>query len=152
MDLQQQHVESFTVSGLRVRTTNAAEHKAETAKIGPMWGQFFGKNLAEAIPGKLTESPIYGVYSAYESDASGAFDVTAGVAVVNPQTDFETIQIESGKYLVFQGQGALPDAVIATWGRIWKHFEANPQIQRRYATDFEAYLGPESVAIYIGIR
>ncbi|MFM9380381.1 GyrI-like domain-containing protein [Pseudomonas sp. UV AK001] len=152
MDLQQQHVESFMVSGLRVRTTNAAEHKAETAKIGPMWGEFFGRNLAQVIPGKQTESPIYGVYSAYESDASGAFDVTAGVAVVDPQSGFETIRIESGEYLVFQGQGALPDAVIATWGRIWKHFEANPQIQRRYATDFEAYLGPESVAIYIGIR
>ena len=152
MDLRQQHVESFTVSGLRVRTTNAAEHKAETAKIGPMWGAFFGRSLAQDIPGKLAESPIYGVYSHYESDASGAFDVTAGVAVVDPQNGFESIRIESGEYLVFEGQGALPEAVIATWGRIWKYFEANPQIQRRYATDFETYLGPESVAIYIGIR
>lgn len=152
MDLQQQYVDSFTVSGLRVRTANAAEHNPETAQIGPMWGQFFAKGLAEVIPGKLTESSVYGVYSAYESDASGAFDVTAGVAVTEPSADFETIRIESGNYLVFEGRGPLPGAVIETWGRIWQHFEANPQIERRFATDFEAYTGPESVAIYIGLR
>jgi hypothetical protein len=46
----------------------------------------------------------------------------------------------------------LPDAVISTWGKIWDFFAANPQIQRRYATDFEAYTGPESVSVYIGVR
>ncbi|WP_085707610.1 GyrI-like domain-containing protein [Pseudomonas sp. B35(2017)] len=152
MDLKQQHVDGFTVAGLRVRTTNQAEHAGHTAKIGPMWGRFFQEGLAEAIPGKLTESPVYGVYSAYESDASGAFDVTAGVAVADPQGDFESVRVESGEYLVFEGQGVLPDAVIATWGRIWRYFEANPQIKRRYATDFEAYTGLESVAVYIGVR
>ncbi|PTT26929.1 effector binding domain-containing protein, partial [Pseudomonas sp. HMWF021] len=55
-------------------------------------------------------------------------------------------------YLVFEAQGPLPDAVISTWGRIWEFFEQNPQIQRRYATDYEAYTGPESVAVYIGVR
>ncbi|MFJ4193914.1 GyrI-like domain-containing protein [Pseudomonas sp. NPDC089534] len=152
MELKQLHVDGFTVAGLRVRTTNHAEHAGHTAKIGPMWGRFFQEGLAEAIPGRLTESPVYGVYSAYESDASGAFDVTAGVAVADPRGDFESVRVESGEYLVFEGQGALPDAVIATWGRIWRYFEANPQIKRRYATDFEAYTGPESVAVYIGVR
>jgi predicted transcriptional regulator YdeE len=51
-----------------------------------------------------------------------------------------------------EAQGTLPDAVIATWGRIWTFFEENPQIKRRFATDFEAYTGPESVAVCIGIR
>ncbi|WP_367084399.1 GyrI-like domain-containing protein [Pseudomonas sp. HOU2] len=151
MDLKRQQIDAFTVAGLRVRTTNAAEHQAETAKIGPMWGQFFGKELAETIPGKSAHSPIYGVYSAYESDASGAFDVTAGVAVNASVKDFESVRIEAGEYLVFEAQGPLPDAVISTWGKIWDFFAANPQIQRRYATDFEAYTGPESVSVYIGV-
>src|ERR1700742_4327988 len=96
MDLKRQQIDAFTVAGLRVRTTNAAEHQAETAKIGPMWGQFFGKELAETIPGKSAHSPIYGVYSAYESDASGEFDVIAGVAVDAPVNDFESVRIEAG--------------------------------------------------------
>ncbi|MBX9404854.1 GyrI-like domain-containing protein [Pseudomonas baetica] len=152
MDLKKQYVDQFLVSGLRVRTKNAAETSAETAKIGPMWGQFQGGNLATVIPGKPTTSPVYGVYSGYESDASGKFDVTAGVAVEQPARDFETVRIEGGEYLVFEGQGSLPDAVIAAWGRVWAYFEANPQIQRRFATDFEAYTSPESVSIYIGLR
>jgi predicted transcriptional regulator YdeE len=81
MDLKRQQIDAFTVAGLRVRTTNAAEHQPQSAKIGPMWGRFFSEEQAESIPGKIPGSAIYGVYSAYESDASGAFDVTAGVAV-----------------------------------------------------------------------
>ncbi|BBP70592.1 transcriptional regulator [Pseudomonas sp. Seg1] len=152
MDLKRQQIESFTVSGVRVRTTNAAEHTPDTAKIGPMWGEFFSKGLAEEIPGKQTGSPVYGVYSAYESDASGQFDVTAGVAVNNPAEGFESIVIEDGDYLVFEAQGPLPDAVISTWGKVWSFFESNPQIQRRFVTDFEAYTGPESVSVYIGVH
>lgn len=152
MDLKRQQIDAFTVAGMRVRTTNAAEHQPETAKIGPMWGEFFDQKLAENIPGKSASSPIYGVYSGYESDVSGAFDVTAGVAVNAAAEGYESVLIEAGEYLVFEAQGALPDAVIATWGRIWTFFEENPQIKRRFATDFEAYTGPESVAVCIGIR
>ncbi len=152
MDLKRQQIDSFTVSGLRVRTGNAAEHVAETAKIGPMWGEFFARGLADDMPARQVNSAVYGVYSAYESDASGQFDVTAGVAVTQPAEGFDAVVVEAGDYLVFEAQGPLPDAVIATWGKIWTFFEANPQIERRYATDFEAYTGPESVAVYIGIR
>lgn len=152
MDLKRQQINAFTVSGLSVRTTNAAEHNPETAKIGSMWGEFFGKGVTESIHGKRADSPVYGVYSAYESDASGHFDVMAGVAVDEASADFQSVTIEAGDYLVFEAQGPLPDAVIATWGKVWTFFEENPQIQRRYATDFETYTGPESVAIHIGIR
>ncbi|MBK5373469.1 GyrI-like domain-containing protein [Pseudomonas sp. TH08] len=152
MDLKRQQINAFTVSGLSVRTTNAAEHNPETAKIGSMWGEFFGKGFTESIQGKRADSPVYGVYSAYESDASGHFDVIAGVAVDEASADFQSVTIEAGDYLVFEAQGPLPDAVIATWGKVWTFFEENPQIQRRYATDFETYTGPESVAIHIGIR
>ncbi|WP_166219263.1 GyrI-like domain-containing protein [Pseudomonas atagonensis] len=152
MDLKRQQIESFTVSGLRVRTTNDAEHKPESAKIGPMWGSFFSKGLADEIPGKQSGSPVYGVYSNYESDASGRFDVTAGVAVSQPPAGFESVAIDGGDYLVFEAQGAMPDAVISTWGTVWSFFEANPQIKRRFATDFEAYTGPESVSVYIGVH
>lgn len=152
MDLKRQQINAFTVSGLSVRTTNAAEHNPETAKIGSMWGEFFGKGFTESIQGKRADSAVYGVYSAYESDASGHFDVMAGVAVDEASADFQSVTIEAGDYLVFEAQGPLPDAVIATWGKVWTFFEENPQIQRRYATDFETYTGPESVAIHIGIR
>ncbi|WP_336346837.1 GyrI-like domain-containing protein [Pseudomonas monsensis] len=152
MDLKRQQIDAFTVSGLRVRTDNAAEHSTESAKIGPMWRQFFAGALTEIIPDQQAGSPVYGVYSAYESDASGAFDVTAGVAVDKPAGGYESVEIEAGDYLVFEAHGQMPDAVISTWGKVWTFFNDNPQIQRRYATDFEAYTDPESVSIHIGVR
>lgn len=151
MEVKQVYVAPFSVSGLKVRTRNSAELTAETAKIGPMWGRFFGEGLNEQIAPQQPAAPVYGVYSGYESDASGAFDVTAGMAVEEPAPGYETINIEEGRYLVFEGSGPMPDAVISAWQYIWNYFEANPQVQRRFATDFEAYNGPESVAVHIGI-
>ncbi|WP_213940534.1 GyrI-like domain-containing protein [Pseudomonas sp. dw_612] len=151
MEVKQVYVAPFSVSGLKVRTRNSAELAAETAKIGPMWGRFFSEGLNERIAPQQATSTIYGVYSGYESDASGAFDVTAGMAVEEPAQGYETINIEEGRYLVFEGTGPMPDTVISAWQSIWNYFEANPQIQRRFTTDFEAYDGPESVAVHLGI-
>lgn len=151
MEVKQVYVAPFSVSGLKVRTRNSAEMAADTAKIGPMWGQFFAEGLNERIAPQQSAPPIYGVYSGYESDASGAFDVTAGMGVEEPAQGYATIDIEEGRYLVFEGTGPMPATVISAWQHIWHYFEENPQIQRRFATDFEAYNGPESVAVHIGI-
>ncbi|TPG73905.1 AraC family transcriptional regulator [Pseudomonas arsenicoxydans] len=55
---------------------------------------------------------MVGVYSAYESDASGAYEVTAGVSVSTPNPEFENVEIQAGKYLVFEARGPMPSAVI----------------------------------------
>lgn len=89
----------------------------------------------------------FGVYSAYESDASGAFDVTVGVAVLQG----DALSVEAGDYLVFQAQGPVPMSVLGAWKRIWHYFEAHPEIQRRYGTDLETYSSPTEAAVYIGV-
>ena len=68
---------------------------------------------------------LYGVYSSYEAGDDGAFDITAGVAVSG---DPATVQIEAGEYLVFSGQGQMPQLVL-----------------------FESYGGPDQVDIHIGV-
>ena len=151
MEVKQLEVLPFTVSGLRVRTLNDNEQQAGTAKIGPMWGRFFADGLFDKIAHKQPESLVYGVYSHYESDASGPFDVTAGVAVTAPAPGFQTIEVQGGQYLVFSAKGPMPGCVIEAWGHIWAYFSEHPQTQRKFATDFEAYTGPDSVAVHIGI-
>ncbi|MCU1761579.1 GyrI-like domain-containing protein [Pseudomonas sp. 14P_8.1_Bac3] len=151
MDIKQVYVAAFSVAGLKVRTFNHAEQSAESAKIGPMWGRFYSEGLAARIGSGPPASAIYGVYSGYESDASGAFDVTAGVAVVTAVPGFQTVRVEGGEYLVFESTGPMPDVIVQTWQRIWSYFEANPQIKRRFVTDFEAYTGPDAVAVHIGL-
>ncbi|NWE25840.1 GyrI-like domain-containing protein [Pseudomonas gingeri] len=150
MDVKRVEVAAFQVSGPQVRTRNEDERYAETARIGGLWGGFFAEGLAERIANRQPDSRVYGVYSGYESDASGYFDVTAAVAVTTPAPGYPTLEVQAGPYLVFEGRGAMPQTVIDTWGRIWSYFEQHPG-QRRFATDFEVYTGPDSVAVYIGI-
>jgi len=148
MDPIRQHHDAFRVSGLTVRTTNREENDPATARIGALWNRFFGEQTYGSTPHRTSDTRIFSVYSAYESDAHGAFDVTAGVAVAEGPN---SIAIEAGDYLVFTGRGEMPQMVIATWQRIWQYFEAHPQIARRYRSDFEAYEGPDAVAIHIGV-
>ncbi|UZE21737.1 GyrI-like domain-containing protein [Pseudomonas sp. B21-056] len=152
MDVKLKAVEPFSVAGLQVRTRNTDEQQADTARIGPMWERFFTEGLFDRIPARQSESFVYGVYSNYESDATGYFDVTAGVEVDATSPGYPAVDIEGGDYLVFSAKGAMPDCVIQTWGLIWAYFADNPQTLRRFATDFEVYSGPDAVAIYIGVQ
>ncbi|MET3182613.1 UNVERIFIED_ORG: putative transcriptional regulator YdeE [Variovorax guangxiensis] len=148
MEPVRQHHDAFRVAGLTIRTTNREESDPATARIGKLWGRFFGEETYASTPGRTGDARIFSVYSAYESDAHGAFDVTAGVAVSGGDG---SLPVEAGDYLVFNGQGQMPQMVIATWERIWQYFEAHPEVARRYRSDFEAYEGPDKVAIHIGV-
>ncbi|MGJ3704198.1 GyrI-like domain-containing protein [Variovorax sp. AFSI2.2] len=148
MEPVRQHHGAFHVAGLAARTTNREENDPATARIGALWNRFFGEETYRSTPGRTSDARIFGVYSSYESDAHGAFDVTVGVAVSDATG---SVAIEPGNYLVFSGQGEMPQMVIATWERIWQYFEAHPEITRRYCSDFEAYEGPDKVAIHIGV-
>lgn len=146
-----QHLEGFAVSGITTRTINIDEMSPATAKLGTHWGKFFAENLAEKIPHKLPDTAVYGVYHHYESDHSGHFDLTAGVAVSAPAVAFDTVQIGKGDYLVFSEQGPLPQSVVVAWYAVWQYFEAHPEIKRTYVADFERYNGPASVDVFIGV-
>ncbi|MGP1682024.1 MAG: GyrI-like domain-containing protein [Giesbergeria sp.] len=142
-----QHQDAFSVAGFATRTTNHAERDPQTALIAPLWGRFFAENVMGQTPNRSTDLRNFGVYSGYESDAHGAYDVTLGVAV----TQGATITIEAGDYLVFPADGPVPMSVISAWKCVWQYFEAHPEVQRRYRTDFEAYSSPTEAAVYIGV-
>ncbi|MCH8621201.1 GyrI-like domain-containing protein [Undibacterium sp. TS12] len=146
------NINSFQISGLQVRTRNADEADNAKGKIGPLWGQFFARNLPETLPTRTGDGKIYGVYSHYESDASGLFDVTAGVAVMAASAELANITIAAGRYMVFECVGDMPAAIIEGWGKVWSYFSNSTEYQRCYLTDFEEYQGPQQATIYIGIK
>lgn len=148
MQPELQRLKPFAVSGLTARTTNRDERDSQISRIASLWGRFFDERVYESTPNRIADMRLYGVYSGYESDAHGAFDLTAGIAVSRGPA---AVQIEGGDYLVFNGQGQMPQMVLAVWQAIWQYFEEHPEIRRRYCTDFEAYSGPEHVAIHIGV-
>jgi predicted transcriptional regulator YdeE len=139
------HIETFNVSGLSVRTINSDEFNPSTAKLPSLWQQF-------AATEKLQDGAVYGVYSDYETDDSGHYTVTAGMN--NPMftsSDFTTVKIDTGDYLVFEDKGPMPQTVIETWKRVWSYFTDDAAYKRSYTTDFELYNGPDSIAIYIKV-
>ncbi len=149
-------IPGFSVTGIAVRTRNSEEMNPASARIGGLWERFFSQSWERQLPGRGTDGRLFGVYSGYESNEQGAFDVTAGVALAAPDAappaaGVHRVDIEAGSYLVFTGEGDMPQMVIDTWARIWRYFAENPQAQRRFATDFEAYEGPDRVAIHIGV-
>ena len=150
---------AFSVAGISVRTRNSDEMNPAIARLGGLWNRFFSQSWERKLPARGDDGRIFGVYSGYESNEHGAFDVTAGVAVAAPDLaqaqalpGAARVDIEPGDYLVFTGAGEMPQMVIDTWLRIWQYFAENPQVQRRFGTDFEAYEGPDQVAIHIGVK
>lgn len=140
--------------GINVRTTNANEMQSETAKIAGLWDTFW----RIAAPKMSAQGAVYGVYTHYESDHTGAFDVIACADFLTPQDipkEIPAVQtvLPAGKYLVFAATGEMPQTVINLWGEIWHYFsDNNCPHQRAYTTDFEHYKGAHDVEIHIAIQ
>lgn len=145
------HLESFTLKGLKARTQNSKEMDAATAKIGDLWALFY-----QDLGPKLEDGAnIYGVYTNYQSDMNGEYDI---IACTNGLPNYESaelveIKVETGKYLLFKGKGEMPEAVISVWGEIWSYFSAENCVHTRaYTTDFEYYKSDSEIEIYIAIQ
>lgn len=137
--------------GFCVRTTNQAETNPETAQIGALWERFYPSAGAHLTP----PHSVYGVYTNYESDMNGAFDVYAcsDNPAVSELDGAKTVTLKAGTYVKFSGTGDMPQAVIDAWGDVWAYFTADDcPHTRAYTTDFEVYTGPNEVEIYIAIQ
>lgn len=144
-------VSGFKVTGLSVRTTNNKEMDPSTAKIGKLWEEFY-KNCSSLLN---NNSKVYGLYTNYESDATGEFDVIACSDTLSKEQleNSEEFHILSGKYLKFSGSGEMPQVVISLWGQVWEHFNSsNCPHTRAYTTDFEHYKSENEVEILIAVK
>lgn len=146
--------ETIACQGLTVRTTNQQELNPVTAKLGTLWLSFY-QNIFSKLP---AGSAAYGIYHNYESDAHGAFDVTASceqhtALASDGSLDLTVVTIPAGKYVVFSEQGAMPIAVITAWQKAWAYFnDPNCEHTRLYNVDFEHYVSQSQVDVYIGIE
>jgi predicted transcriptional regulator YdeE len=145
MQPQLRHHQAFKVAGLRARASQGDESDAQLQHIGSLWDRFFDERVYERTPHRTRDMRLYGVYSDYESDA---FHVTTGVAVSKGAS---VVGIEAGDYLVFDGRGEMPRMIQDVWQAVREYFAQHPEIRRSYRSDFEAYSGPDRVAVHIGV-
>ncbi|EXJ09057.1 GyrI-like domain-containing protein [Nitrincola nitratireducens] len=92
-------------------------------------------------------------YCNYESDFIGEFDVLAGSDELEGDVAYDSVTIQEGRYLVFEGSRSMPQAVIETWSKIWECFSSSePEYIRAYTTDFELYKSDSEIQIFIAIK
>jgi len=145
--------EKKEITGISIRTTNSNEMSPETAKIRKLHQRFDNNIVVDYKSG----ARVYGVYFDYESDATGEFSVLSGTdGISSTHIEVEKLTLLSGKYLVFEGNGEMPQAVIDTWMEIWTYFSeenaSNAEYQRAYTTDFEYYKNQNDFEIFISIK
>ena len=147
------NVPAFTVIGPSIRTTNAQEMSGTNGKIGPLWSQFMHSG-AKAIPGVVEQGTIYAVYTHYESDETGAYDLILGKSVSPeqaPPANMKSIPIPASSYLVFSAADSSPDAIKTAWSNIYAYFLHHTETRRAFTIDFEQHSGSGS-KIFIAVR
>ncbi|WP_442265628.1 GyrI-like domain-containing protein [Tenacibaculum sp. ZS6-P6] len=147
-------IDSFNIIGIKTRTTNADMQAAKD--IPALWQKFMDDNIANKVENKLNNK-VYAVYTNYESDYTGAYDIIIGCEVDvlgEIPENMIGIQIPNCNYEAFSVKGKLKDNIVYNkWIEIW-----NSTIDRKYKADFEIY--PEhtnetddtEVKIYISIN
>lgn len=147
---------STHITGLSVRTSNARERDPATAALPSLWSRFTAAQ-AKQVRGDLPASPVYSVYTEYESDVNGAYTVVLGREDVfpdPPESAERTVIVPARRYLVFSSTGEMPDAVLNGWQHVWTYFSRPDVPKRAFTTDFEYYnpAQPSTVRIYIAVR
>ncbi|MBD2782157.1 GyrI-like domain-containing protein [Xenorhabdus szentirmaii] len=147
---------SLSLIGVSTRTKNADEMDAATAKIMPLWQHFY----QDIYPDQLSGNVVYGVYSNYESDASGQFDVIAAVEAkeheggsTQADVSFDSFELAAGRYIIFSGLMGEGNPVFQLWQQVWHYFEqADCLYQRSWKTDYEVFHQDGKIELFIGIE
>ena len=142
------------VAGLALRTDNATEARPG-GKIPGLWQRYRTEDWFGRLGALGAFGPPVGVYSAYENDVNGSFQILAGRAITanaNMPAPLQVVAIPAGAYLVFESTGPLPESVINGWQAVWAHFEKPDAPVRAYTCDFEVYPNDHTVQIWVGLK
>ena len=140
---------------MATRTTNIAESSPSAAKIPSLWGRFTNEGWSQRLEALGGFGPTIAVYSAYESDVSGSYQLLLGRRVHSTAAVSSPVQVVTappGPYLVFQCIGPLPQAVIDGWRDVWVYFENAHGARRAYTYDFEIYRDGAAVEIWVAVQ
>ncbi len=142
------------VAGTRFRTKNSDPQMP--AGIGKLWQDFFAEHGAYSQISHKVNASYYNLYTNYESDVHGAYDVVACCEVSSIEGLSEELYhtvIPAGKYARFTLEG---DAQVVI-PKFWQDFWATMNLNRKYTVDFEEYFlnqgnGNTTMYVYIALQ
>ncbi len=152
---ESRRAEARKVVGLATRTTNTAESDPSTAKIPKLWERFRKEHWAERLEEVRAFGPTMAVYSAYERDVNGSYQLLVGRQVRHSPPASAPLQVVStaqGSYLTFRFSGPLPQAILDGWRDVWTYFAQENAPARAYTSDFEIYPEAGLVEIWVAVQ
>ncbi|MBO0472492.1 hypothetical protein IGL98_002133 [Enterococcus sp. DIV0840] len=121
-----------TIKGKKIRTNN---HRLD--EIIALWNK---------VPDMHLDGEFFAVYSNYESNFKGDYDLLVG----SEQADFPEISIiRAGEYVEIPVAEASPKSVGETWQKIWE--DDALEKKRTYLTDVEHYKADGTIVIYLSV-
>lgn len=141
------HIEAFHVAGLSLNASHG-ESETRVARTFNLWCEFFERRIYRQLGHRSTDRRLFGVFRGNGLSLSGGASVTVGCAVTSPQ---QGVRIEAGRYLIFSGSGKMPALTQLLWTSVRHYFSCHPDLRRRWRSDFEAFTGPDEVAIHVGV-
>jgi predicted transcriptional regulator YdeE len=147
MNYETVQLQEKITAGIRARTSNSDPEMPKI--IGSLWEKFFEGGVFDSIPCK-NAAGIYGIYTNYDSDVNGKYDiaVSCGVSQCKELPEGVSIQkIPAGKYAKFTVSGEPKTATAKAWEEIWK-----VKLDRKHLCDFEEYTDDGTINIYIGLK
>ena len=141
----------FKVIGIGTRTTNQQEMSG-TGCIGALWGRFLSGAGSE-IPGVIDPAIIYSVYSTYESDETGPYNVAVCKRVAETERatqGFVEIAVPAARYMTFPAMDATPQSIMNAWGEVYVYFQQHGTPKRAFSVDFERH-SPAKIELFIAV-
>lgn len=130
---------NMTIFGYKIRTTN--QNAQSMTDMGQLWERFMAGN-------PNTAQKIYVVYTHYENQDQGFYDVYIGTQE-HLAHFYDKIDVEIEKYTEFESEYHSPNDVVSLWKEIW----GNPNLQRQYSFDVEEYdFENKTVKIYLSVK
>ncbi|WP_430603686.1 hypothetical protein IGJ02_001257 [Enterococcus sp. DIV0724b] len=120
------------IKGKKIRTNN---HRLD--EIIALWNK---------VPEMHLDGEFFAVYSNYESNFQGDYDLLVG----SEQADFtESSVIHTGEYVEVSVAEASPKGVGEAWQKIWK--DEALEKRRTYLSDVEHYKADGTIVIYLSV-
>lgn len=155
IEVSLQNYPNTKLVGLHVRTRNEEEMKPGSGKIAGLWESFYQNIFPKVTDG----ASVYGLYSNYESDHNGYYDLSAAVSaehLAEPSDACVLCEVRAGAYLRFVSKNPKKDPVeevMGLWQRVWAHFaDEKSEQQRAYSSDFELYCPGEAVELFVAVK
>lgn len=134
---------SFSLIGLKARTSLALESNPVTSQIVPTVGRYFQEGICAKIPGRIKPGINYFAYAEYETDFTGLYTYLIGEVVDDKAEAPEglyKLNIPSQAYSkITNGPGPMPGVCIQAWQKIWLMNKEELGGDRAYIADFEIY-------------